>query len=554
MTKAAVARDQSAEYAWSFPGIPVRIHIQFTVIAQLRGILQEKNTADEHRHETGGLLLGRRRADAIEINGFQLLETARGDRHFAVSPTQQGKLRTSLQTPGCNVIGYFRSDLRGAIRLVEQDLVIIKEFFHDPTNVFLVIRTEDERAPTAGFFFWDNGSIFSDASFMQFPFDERVLPAATPKEPETQPKRVHVPHTEPVQIANPVQVAEPAQPPQAAKHSARPNRNYRVVVASVGLVAIAGSLAVYAAWRSRPQTPVTVARPATMAAAAASPLLVSASRLGKGIAITWDSHALTTINARVGVLTIKDGDSQAEFPLTKAQLQANKYIYTNRSELVEVTLEVFPLQGTPMRDSIIVALADGKVPPSTSASSAMGASTQRFRVDHVAQPVVKTNTKFVVPLSTRSTVQESTAILQAPPPPMDDRLNSARLNAPEFLPAAPSISHAAPPVVTSSPEPTPRTSSPVVSTRPPEILRQIRPTIPSNILAMVKRQVEVQVRLSIDKEGKVTRSELVTPMRGVPDYIGAATVNATRYWTFKPARREQVPVDSELIVRFTFGP
>jgi hypothetical protein len=286
----------------------------------------------------------------------------------------------------------------------------------------------------------------------------------------------------------------------------------------------------------------------------ASPLSVSASRLGKEIVITWDSQALATVNARVGVLTIKDGKSQVEVPLTTSQLHDSKLVYANRSDVVEVTLEVFPLQGTPMRDSIIVALADAKV-PSTSAPPVVSSNTQGVRVPAVAEAPVRTNTKLVIPFSPeRSTPTQSPVIIEAPPPPIVDRLNSARLNAPEFLGStAPSISHAAPLAVTKSPEPTPP-ASPGVTVRPPEIVRQIRPSIPSIFLAMVKRQVELQVRVSIDKDGKLIRSELLTPMRGVPDYIGAAIVNSIRYWTFRPARKGEVPVDSELTIRFTFGP
>jgi TonB family protein len=137
----------------------------------------------------------------------------------------------------------------------------------------------------------------------------------------------------------------------------------------------------------------------------------------------------------------------------------------------------------------------------------------------------------------------------APSLPLVERPEAARLNAPEFLGTSPA------PIPVAAPLPAAKSaeSSPIVSEHPPEIVRQFSPVIPPNVLAMVKRRIDVRVRVAVDKDGKVVGSELMTPVPGAARYLGTAVLNAVRYWTFKPARRGQVPVQSELIVRFTFG-
>ena len=53
------------------------------------------------------------------------------------------------------VVGYFRSDFRRGVQLYEEDLALARQFFSHPTQVFLVVRIDQEMTPDAGFFFWD---------------------------------------------------------------------------------------------------------------------------------------------------------------------------------------------------------------------------------------------------------------------------------------------------------------------------------------------------------------------------------------------------------------
>jgi outer membrane biosynthesis protein TonB len=71
---------------------------------------------------------------------------------------------------------------------------------------------------------------------------------------------------------------------------------------------------------------------------------------------------------------------------------------------------------------------------------------------------------------------------------------------------------------------------------------------------MLKRRVDVQVRVSIDQSGRVVKAEPVVSQGGINQYLGTNAANTARLWTFQPARRGDTPVMSELILNFTFGP
>jgi TonB family protein len=59
------------------------------------------------------------------------------------------------------------------------------------------------------------------------------------------------------------------------------------------------------------------------------------------------------------------------------------------------------------------------------------------------------------------------------------------------------------------------------------------------------------VRVAIDPEGVVRDADLVT--KDVDDHLGRSAVEAARLWKFEPARVEDRPVASSLVVRFQLG-
>ena len=80
---------------------------------------------------------------------------------------------------------------------------------------------------------------------------------------------------------------------------------------------------------------------------------------------------------------------------------------------------------------------------------------------------------------------------------------------------------------------------------PAKAVRRFQPQVRTN------EPTSVAVRVSIDPEGVVRDADLVT--KNVDDHLGRSAVEAAKRWKFEPARVEDRPVASNLVVRFQFG-
>ena len=62
-------------YVWTFPGAPLKIHLNLSVVARLREYLLKGLDPDPSKcTEAGGLLLGKASAGRVEITAFQPFE------------------------------------------------------------------------------------------------------------------------------------------------------------------------------------------------------------------------------------------------------------------------------------------------------------------------------------------------------------------------------------------------------------------------------------------------------------------------------------------------
>jgi TonB family protein len=80
---------------------------------------------------------------------------------------------------------------------------------------------------------------------------------------------------------------------------------------------------------------------------------------------------------------------------------------------------------------------------------------------------------------------------------------------------------------------------------PAKAVRQFQPQV------RAAEPTSVAVRVSIDPKGVVRDADLLT--KGVDDRLARSAVEAAKRWKFEPARVEDRPVASNLVVRFQFG-
>ena len=173
---------ESCFYVWEADGSPVTVELSLTSVDRLAGAVREAAAiaaAGERRGtETGGFLLGRRTGPAtVRVEDFEVVSSEhRRGASFDLSPSDRVRMLRRLEARrSLSVVGYFRSHTRPGMYLDENDNFIARQFFRDPSQVFLLIKPNGQAAPTAGFYYWREGEIDRRQCLAPFPFDRALL-------------------------------------------------------------------------------------------------------------------------------------------------------------------------------------------------------------------------------------------------------------------------------------------------------------------------------------------------------------------------------------------
>jgi hypothetical protein len=558
MAKRTEDQAGSRFYVWSFPGSPIRVRLSLDLIPKIREYLNRGAGSDLlGPSESGGLLLGRAVLDRVDVIEFEAFTREKpSSAHFALSPGEKLDLMSDIERlnrtgGGISVVGYFRSQIRDGLRLYEQDLSLIQDLFGDPLSVFLIVRPADPPgASNAGFFFRDGPSIFTESSFMPFPFDEQLL--VSEEKPVLSPP---VPPPEPRTSAPVWPKAPRVAPPKRHKRRSRS----RVLPVFLLMAFAVGTTAGVLLFRSGKVT-WPLAPPAERDAARnasdpiqVSPMALSIVRSGRDIAVTWDPAAPAVTRARVGVLTIRDGNGQREVPLTQALLQSSKLVYTPKSDTVQVALEVFSPDGTGTREAVML-LLNGPNPITIVRQTPAPAQPVRPAATGSSEDSGAPAREFIAPPVGRKTVDRSIRVEQ--PPAIETSALAREVSALGTPLSAPGVSVPPPPVP--APQGALRAVKPegmqAVTVEPPKPLRQVRPVIPANVRSMLTERVTVQVRVEVDASGKVTGAVPLASGGRLGYFLSTAAVNAARLWLFEPAKRGNQTIAGEFMLHFTFVP
>lgn len=264
-----------------------------------------------------------------------------------------------------------------------------------------------------------------------------------------------------------------------------------------------------------------------------SAMSLSAFRANGAVTITWDAATPVISGARVGVLTITDGQATREFPLTKAQLQAQKFVYAATGDRLDVALEAFSSSGQATRESMIVAVGQTAVQAEPVAPAPV-----RTRQPEEEEELYS-ETRAFRPPPERTPVQAPVAapVLSDAPPSLQIAARSAA-DAPVAPIAVPSLK---PPALQQ------------VLVQPPQLVRQANPALPPNFTLLVRSRVEVRVRVSVDASGRPTAAEaLPGDYSGIAAYLARSAVQAAMQSRFTPARRGETPLPGEIVLRYSF--
>jgi hypothetical protein len=414
-------------------------------------------------------------------------------------------------------------------------MLIVNSLFSDPKYVFLVMGFEEDGAPTAGFFFWDGGHIFRDATFMQFPLDEPSL-ATRPSTDVVIPPIASVPV--PARIANEGE----------GIRSRRRKFWYLVAFLIVGITAAGPFIGMYVVSSREGKEQIVANLPIRVQAAPIPPaentssMSLWASTVRNTVAITWNSQAPVVSEARIAMLAIKDGQTQRELPLTRAQLEIGKLLYTPKTDQLEITIEVYRATGKPTRESIMVAVTrtrtPGSAPPSVETTPMEGGESSAKVAPMFTEP------QQAAGMSGPDSIPEPPTL----PIAIASGFSSEQMKAPEI------IAQSYPQLASQVGGESLPAGRQVPQVQQPQVRRKVQPTVSPSLVAMLKRRVDLQVRVQVDANGRVTAAEPVGPLTGMGDFLARSAVNAARNWTFEPARRGTVALPSEVVLKFSFGP
>lgn len=292
--------------------------------------------------------------------------------------------------------------------------------------------------------------------------------------------------------------AVPAPQPQAAPPEPRRSGRGRLVLGllAAAILAFGTGLSIDRKVLERwwpPQDPAPPA-PAPVAPPPTSPAIgLRAKRVNADVEISWDRQSPEIAAAISGVLTIHDGSATRDIPLDAAQVRHSNIVYAPTSGRVTIKLAI------------------------TTAAHTLIESVMLVLPHH--EPAI----------------EEAAAVPKAEPPRPNPPALPTMILQPVLPPAAESV------------------DAPSAAYRPAEPLRRVMPSLAAEVLTTIPNPKIIEVRVSIDKTGRVIYAEGI-PKTGVRSATLARFTAAARSWTFQPARRGVEAVSSEHVLQFQFAP
>jgi hypothetical protein len=362
--KSAEAPSTPAYYEWRPQGRPISIQVSFSVIDQLEAdVMKGFWSVPKRGAEVGGVLFGRANVTdeftSLVIDGYEPVECEyRRGPSFVLSETDRRRLERTLRkgSPDRQVVGFYRSHTRVGLYLDQDDYSLVQSYFPGPSQVCLLVRPHASKTSVGGFFFWEEGTIRRQATYLEFPFSraeilKRTESSERPEEPEwatieAPPAAAAIPAAAAqVRAAIPAAAAQvrAAVPPiadllrafgraaapviaQVRKTNWRPLGIAALVLLSLGLVEYQ-FLKLFAR-----RVPIIME-------ADYSPAL-QIVRNGKYLHVNWNRKAPSIMNAERGVLRITDGSYSRELQLDAGQLRTGSIAYSPAGDDVSFRLDV----------------------------------------------------------------------------------------------------------------------------------------------------------------------------------------------------------------------
>jgi len=497
-------------YRWTFPGCPLRVDLRLEMVDRLALEIGKAGVAGR---EVCGLLIGRmlRGKGTVEVIGYeQLLGSA--DLTGEERTRLRDRVAAQKASPDAAFVGFFRSRIGEGNGLSAEDVSLFRECFPDPLQVFLLVRPQPGRQhPSAGFFFWDGKRIFTDFSFVEFPFDALALAEESSTSMVAAPAPPAPTPAPPASVAAPTPVGAIAQAPAAPVYTPSPAIEPEQATATATNV------------------------PEPVAAPPATPPVTP--------------RATPPITPRVTAPVTSFDNPPPAARMRRIGGERDDDDVRERRRRKRIGWVWIPVYGILM--FVIGAVADRMagpvIFPQLGQSSDVVVATQSPRS---AAPAAVTPAPATQTPATPAPSAAAPATSAPPPAASDSEAGKEPIEAAIPKETAQNgntrISARSVSVMASGPSPT-AVSDP-------------QPKIPAAFNGRLRGDMLVDVRVNIDRRGSVYSARAISQKGSSAGsltdaaLLTNAAVKAARAWKFRPAHRRGLPVPSEVTIRFRFSP
>jgi hypothetical protein len=562
---------RTLSYIWHAPDKPLTIALNLDVVDRLGLAVHAGCQALPHRGlEIGGIVLGRIRRSkgktTVEIEDFDLVESehAAGPSYLLSAADRQifeSRIRQHQKSSRkLSVVGWFRSHTRRDFATTMEDTCLMTDFFPESSMVLLLIHANQDGPPKGGYYIWEGRNARMRRPSEQFPFGTAALMSGNyelyQRAPSTSRGRIKWPGV--------------ALPSLAFLAVRRPAGVSQLLQGATWLRAV-----------KRPDFRIFRSWP----------------KLWSGLT-HWIRHSIAGFPWLVPKRMVLQGIPAVAF---LAGAIASGVLYQGLHH--DPTRAVGPRKPTVPTHAYIPP-APPRIPASASAAglqTALPTVRPPTAVEEkpllTAQPSEPSVVAVAPPATAKPISQDSSltgmsarSVSRTPLRTMDLRKPAALSRSPKIplLPDAPKVSNilmsdldplreseivrfAAPqipdPLVTVSVETLPVSHSSVLPGKhptgmrdkqaryiPPTLAREAPLNIPEELRHRIRRTIPINVKLYLDRSGKVQFAELLSNGTGSNRDLASMAVFSSRHCEFLPAHLGEKTVPAEVVLRYRFAP
>jgi hypothetical protein len=552
---------------WRSADASTRVSLSIGLADRIAGyVLEAYKSIPRRGAEAGGLLLGGVRLGPvidITITGFHPIPCDyQFGPSFIVSEAMQAEFKSAkTRFPASEILGYYRSHTRKSAALDTSDQDLVDRVFPGLSGLVLLITPFGISKLTGAYYFFQNGRLETRPVGPEFAFVTSV-PGGTPpppvEEPEPSPRaetdfrklmqeslgrmpeapveaappprrllkarkleieqpidaeeppaREAVPETRPAAVSEPRPAAVPEPRPPTEGAGRRKKLQWEIVAS--GLM-VAAALALLW-WQYRGASGEDETPAAQSAAEHIASLGLKVHPGQGGWWITWDPTSRSAREAVRGVLNVVQGTSTQQIPLNPSQIRTGAITFRPSGDDITFRLDLI------------------------ASNNAVATETFRVLVESREPKSATAPTAAPVPATTAPATTTAKAKPAAEPPAE-----------PEIPAEKPSSKAAKKKPAEREPEQPAEETSFVDS----EVVTRVAPEVPEGIRPRITAPLPIDVRVSINREGKVTKAAPLQHEDGLVDFLAKRAVAAAQKWTFTPAKRSGKPVDSTRTIHFVF--